>query len=202
MGIGGGVGVGVNQATTNEDLIDVNGDGLPDAVRKTDGCSGFSVRMNLGTSFARGEDCITTKGWGTGGLTALAAALDASNAANDDDDEDTDRIKGLVGGMSKLGRDATAIRQVSTLTTQAGISGSLGDDEHLGVSVNTESSLSATNIALIDVTGDGLPELLARKNDGSDFLVMVNTGYGFAEAVHWSAPAWKAKRVRMREITP
>ncbi len=90
-----GVGLGVNQATTAEDLIDVNGDGLPDAVRKSDGCAGFSVRMNLGTSFARGEDCIGTGGWGTSGLTAVAAALDKSQA-NTEEDDDTDRIKGLV----------------------------------------------------------------------------------------------------------
>ncbi len=43
----------MNQATTAEDLIDVNGDGLPDAVRKKDGCAGFDygqpVIMGLGT---------------------------------------------------------------------------------------------------------------------------------------------------------
>src|SRR6266542_484339 len=44
-----------------EQLADVNGDGLPDQLRRsTDGCpSGVAVRLNMGTSFATNEDCLT-----------------------------------------------------------------------------------------------------------------------------------------------
>ncbi len=192
MSIGGGV--GVNQATTVEDLVDVNGDGLPDAVRKSDACGGFAVRLNLGTSFARGEDCLATGAWGTNGLTGVAGALDPGGTPNPDEDPDVTRGLGLAGGIAARGRDPTAIRQVSTLTVQGSLDGATAIDkgEQLGASISSESSLSATNVALIDVTGDGLPDLVARKNDGSDFLVMVNLGYGFAPPQRWSAPAWPA----------
>lgn len=185
-----GVGVGVNVSTTIEDLVDVNGDGLPDAVRRSAACGGFGVRLNLGNGFARGEDCLGTYGWGADVLPRLADTLDPSGAENPDGDPDTARTIALAGGVLGSSRDASALRQVSTVTIQGSISGSIDGTESYGASVSTESSLSATNVVLADVTGDGLPEYIAKGNGDGDFLVAVNLGDRFARPERWSAPGW------------
>ncbi len=188
-----GIGIGMNVSTTVEDLVDVNGDGLPDAVRRNAGCGGFSVRLNLGTSFARGEDCLQTHGWGVNVLTGLAGTLDPTGATNPDGGGDTENAVGVASGMLGRSRDPLAIRQVSTVTLQGSIGGGAVDGtESYGASVSSESSLSSTNVVLADVTGDGLPDFVAKGNSSTDFLVSVNLGYGFSPPQRWSAPAWPA----------
>ncbi len=57
-----GGGIGVNFSSTERELADVNGDGLPDEVsREVPGC--FSVRLNLGTHFAAHADCVPVANW-------------------------------------------------------------------------------------------------------------------------------------------
>lgn len=114
-----GAGAGVNDSTTVQDLVDVSGDGLPDAVRRRDGCAGFAVRLNLGTSFARGEDCVAAGAFGADVLGGFGGQLDPIDAPNPVDDPDTGRGIGLGGDMVGATRDAGAIRQTSTVTIQS-----------------------------------------------------------------------------------
>ncbi len=190
----GGVGVGMNVSTTVADLVDVNGDGLPDAVRKNDRCGGFSVRLNLGNGFAHGEDCLPRPGSALSDLSGLAGVLDPSSAlSNSDAGSDFDKTSGMAGSMIGQARSPSALRQTSTVTLQGSLGGSAVDGtESYGASVSSESSLSSTNVMFVDVTGDGLPDWVTKSNTSSQFLVAVNRGYGFAAPEPWNAPPWPA----------
>jgi len=180
-GFGGGLGFSVGSIL--EQLIDVNGDGLPDAVRvSTTGCpSGIAVHLNMGTSFAAGEDCVDLDPGGYQDNSILSSL-------------------GLGGGPA-LKRNSTVTLQGSAggdlLLTAMNLSGGIDSTESFGVSVSAETSLSATNVALVDVTGDGLPDYIYKSNSGNDFWVRVNTGYGFAPWRRWTAQAsWYKKDTR------
>lgn len=168
-----GAGVGFDLSTSLNDLQDVNGDGLPDMVRRdfSGGCNGFLVRLNLGTSFARNEDCVPVPGWGGGG--PHDGIIDTiGNAA-----------PGVIGGfLQKIG-GKQALRKQTTISVSANVAGAIVAGESYGAAVSMDSSLNATNIELVDVTGDGLPDYVFRDNGGGAFWVMVNLGYGFASPV-------------------
>jgi RHS repeat-associated protein len=169
-----GGGLAFSTGAVLQQLADVNGDGLPDQLRRsTNGCpSGIAVRLNMGTSFATGEDC-------------LVLAADAADPL-----------------LSAAGRSTeNALRRSTTVTLQgsAGIGaffeiatkagGGIDKTESWGASVSGETSLTATNVALVDVTGDGLPDHVYKGNSGDTFYVRVNTGYGFAPQRAWHATA-------------
>jgi RHS repeat-associated protein len=166
-GLGGGLAFSVGSVL--EQLVDVNGDGLPDSVRvSTTGCpSGIAVHLNMGTSFAAGEDCVN--------LDPSAFPVDSV-------------LKKVgVGGGPALRRSNTVTLQG---TSGAGISrlgGGTDRAESYGASISAETSLTATNVAFIDVTGDGLPDYVYKGNAGDEFRVRVNTGYGFAPEHTWHA---------------
>ncbi len=170
-----------------EQLADVNGDGLPDQLRRsTDGCpSGVAVRLNMGTSFATGEDCL-----------ALAS-----------DPADPVLVAAGRGAANALRRSTTVTLQgsggIGEFTELGNLSGGIDQTESWGASISAETSITATNVALVDVTGDGLPDYVYKDNTSDTFSVRVNTGYGFATARDWKAERpWldepDARRPRLR----
>jgi RHS repeat-associated protein len=191
-GFGGGV--AFNVGTVVQQLVDMNGDGLPDVVRRSDAScpGGFAVRLNLGTSFAANEDCVDAPAFAADGILATVTA------GGDDGDSDTARSKEIVSGM----RGLDSVRRSTTLTLQGtsgadlmrsffDLAGGITSTESYGVSVAAETSINATNEALVDVTGDGLPDYVHKANTGNDFVVRVNRGYGFAPARTWHpAASW------------
>jgi RHS repeat-associated protein len=193
-----GAGIGFDLSTSVNDLQDVNGDGLPDMVRRdfSGACKGFLVRLNLGTSFARNEDCVPVPTWGAGGPKDDAIIKTLGNVGGDFAGDFLSKIAGKQ-----------ALRKQTTVTVSANVAGMIVAGESYGASLSMDSSLNATNIELVDVTGDGLPDYVFRDNAGGAFKVMVNLGYGFAAPVpyavgkDWPGAYTDMKAARLRTST-
>jgi RHS repeat-associated protein len=187
VGFGGSLSYSVG--TVVEQLVDMNGDGLPDSVRRsTSGCkSGLGVHLNLGTSFAQGEDCVDASI-----PVAPAPGIDLDADTTDQDTADGIELLKKPSGMDALRRNTTVTLQ-GNAGADLGIShlvgGGIDRTESYGVSISAQTSLTATNVALIDVTGDGLPDYVHKENSGNDFSVRVNHGYGFGPPRRWRAAA-------------
>jgi RHS repeat-associated protein len=187
-GFGGGAGFSV--ATVVQQLADVNGDGLPDVVRRSaSACAGgFAVRLNMGTSFAAADDCLPAAAFAADGVLGGVAP------GGDEGDGDTARAAGIGRGIQEMGsvRRSTTVTLQGTGSASLMLSGGILPAESYGLSVSAETSISATNDALVDVTGDGLPDYVHKDNQGNDFVVWVNRGYGFASPLTWhSAAGWR-----------
>jgi RHS repeat-associated protein len=132
ISIGGSVSTGTNG--TNYDLIDVNGDGLPDRVTPVAG--GLDVRLNTGYGFE-----ATGSTWVGGQLT-----------------QGTSSGKSLNAGFSMW-------------------NGAFGG----GASVS--ESHNYTQTTLMDINGDGLPDIVSTGTD--KLIVRFNNGAGFGSANNW-----------------
>lgn len=210
-------GLGFNVSSTAQDLVDINGDGLPDLVRRNSPkCGGqFGVRLNLATSFAASEDCVGIVAAGGAAASTIADTAPGSivggalTLGGDPDDGDTTQNKGLAAGMLLGG----PVSRTETVTLQGtagsgfgriieGLGGAIDRTESYGASVTVESSLSAVNVLLMDVTGDRLPDYVWKGNapDGA-FHVMVNLGYGFAPPRTWRpAGSWYSEQLHLPRL--
>ena len=182
-GFGGGVSFSVN--TVVQQIVDVNGDGLGDMVRRSSSssCNGVWVRLNMGTSFAATEDCVAADASGFGADSFVGGVA----PGGDSGDGDTARGKNIVAGIKGIGpiRRSKSINFQGSAGLDAALKGGIAPDESWGFSVSAETSISSTNIAMMDVTGDGLPDYVSKANSGNDFYVSVNTGFGFLPPQIW-----------------
>ena len=143
------VGVGVTashgKTTAQWDLIDINGDGLPDYVQRTN--TGLLVRMNLGYRFGAPEE------W---------------------------------GGTGTLRFDRT---EASGFNGQAGFT---LPAYSFGGGISSTRNRAGTESDLMDVNGDGLPDLVFKSvsddiSSGSTTVeVRLNTGAGFLPLQTWT----------------
>jgi RHS repeat-associated protein len=92
-GLSGSLGMGTSY--TNCDMMDVNGDGLPDRV--CDSSGSISVQLNLGYNFAQAESWGSAK-LSNGSSTNLTLSPSLSY---------TDGVKGFSGGVSVAGAETT-----------------------------------------------------------------------------------------------
>jgi RHS repeat-associated protein len=194
-GIGGGAAFSANRVVRQ--FVDINGDGLPDAVRSNppgSSCAGVSVRLNMGTSFAASEDCVAINGSSFPSDGFVDEIFGGSDG--EDSDQDTARAEGVLGGIGAIRalRKSTALSVQGTASALYGIEGLKGGfptSESWGFGVTAESSIAATHQELVDVTGDGLPDQVFKANGGSTFYVRVNRGFDFAPKRAWNAAqAW------------
>lgn len=182
-----GGGVALNLGVSRGELMDINGDGLPDHVKR-DGTN-FEVRLNLGNGFGE-PDLLPVGTWsrndGTAGFITGVALNDAGVAATTEallELGKTQSILELLGTQEQVRRTVAA-----TLSANAGFV-----IENSGVSANLDTSLSGTEVALLDVTGDGLPDYIRRnpnRTPGPSFLVKVNLGDHFSGERVLPAPSW------------
>ncbi|WP_242337471.1 MULTISPECIES: SpvB/TcaC N-terminal domain-containing protein [unclassified Anaeromyxobacter] len=163
-----GGGIGVNFSSTERELADVNGDGLPDEVSRDGGY--FLVRLNLGSHFAASADRIPVGSWSEGNLDELIGSL---GSALPDEIVSPERV-----------RKTTSI----SLNANAGFT----LYENYGASVNWDSSVAATGISLADVNGDGLPDYVRKTTGTSHFTVRLNNGFGFDDEVQLPVQPWPA----------
>nr|WP_228530548.1 MULTISPECIES: toxin TcdB middle/N-terminal domain-containing protein [Myxococcaceae] len=180
-----GVGLAATLSSTDADLVDVNGDGLPDRVRR-DG-SGFRVRLNLGGRFASSEDTLPVASWSlNGAYDPFASQLGVETP----DDADDDETKGGSDARGALGsaNSPDVVRRSSAVTVETNLGFTIAED--YGVTANWSSSLSGTQVVLMDVTGDGLPDYVRKSSGENAFHVKVNLGYAFAPEQTWPVPAW------------
>ena len=188
-GVGGGASFTVNSVV--EQIVDMNGDGLGDMVRRSTNaaqCTGVWVRLNMGTSFAASEDCVATDVEGFGEDSFVAGLVPGSGGGV---------VSGITGQRALRRSKSITFQGTESLSTLSVIPSELEgghpSSESWGFSVTAESSIAATNIALVDVTGDGLPDYVSKANSGDDFQVMVNTGFGFGPLQTWQPrSSWAA----------
>ncbi len=163
-----GVSAGVNLSWMKNDLVDINGDGLPDRVRMSpcpmaNAC--LEVRLNLGGKFGL-PDYIPVNDWNAGGIDDLAS---------------------LVGDVDPSEGSPMPVRRTVAATFQS----SVGASFIVGAGRSWESSLASTEVEFVDVTGDGLPDYVRKgPKDSGVLYVKVNTGHGFAAEQTWTLPAW------------
>jgi len=163
-----GGGVGVNFSSTERELADVNGDGLPDVVTRSGGC--FNVQLNLGNGFAGQADCVPVGNWSV------------------------DRLDDLIGSLSGIVPPSVVTPERVRRTTSISLNANAGFTlfENYGATVNWDSSVAATAVVLTDVSGDGLPDYVRKSTKDGVFYVRMNRGYGFGEEQQLPVQAWPA----------
>ncbi|WP_309893694.1 SpvB/TcaC N-terminal domain-containing protein [Archangium sp.] len=188
-----GVGVAATLSATEMDLVDVNGDGLADQVRREGGV--FRVRLNLGSRFASQEDDIPVRSWQVDGdYDPLVAKLGIESPPDADEDE----RRGSGDALSVLGSlgKPDVVRRGTAVSLEGNIGLTIAED--YGVTANWSSSLNGTQVVLADVTGDGLPDYVRKDSGERAFRVMVNLGYGFSTEQEWYVPDWPTEVTRPR----
>jgi RHS repeat-associated protein len=199
LSIGSTGGLSASFSAVQTELVDVNGDGLPDQVRWDNGV--LKVRLNLGTSFAEQEDTLSGASWSNPAqfVSGTGAVSQGVSGAQVLDNEEMGSQADALGVLGSLGTP-DVVRRSTTATLQGsgagGVGGSFIFEEEFGVTANVESSLSATSVMFVDVTGDGLPDYVLRTSNSPVFLVKVNTGSGFLPAQAWTADKWPAGAVK------
>ncbi|WP_437494995.1 SpvB/TcaC N-terminal domain-containing protein [Sorangium sp. So ce1014] len=149
---------------TTRDLLDVNGDGLPDKVRSAGGV--LHVRLNLGYRF--GDE----RAW---------AALDPS----DDPFEPLPEVDGdPLTAMSRL----WSAEQLSSMRVQDNTTNSL-QVGYAGIGGGIAHTVSRTLADFVDLNGDGLPDRVSKQPGQDYYRVRLNLGDGFGPEEKWSAPA-------------
>jgi RHS repeat-associated protein len=139
--VGAGISASEGTTTTQWDLLDINGDGLPDFVQRSD--SGLMVQLNLGYRFGAPE---------------------------------------LWGGTGTLRFERT---EASGFDGQAGFT---LPAYSFGGGISSTRNRSGTQSDLLDVNGDGLPDLVVKALDNditsvsTSVQVSFNTGAGFLPA--------------------
>ncbi len=192
-----GAGLAANLSATDTELVDVNGDGLPDQVRMDRSTGQLMVRLNLGTSFAANEDALPGARWGsTAGFDPFSERLQGQlGGLTPADGDESGGQGGALGVLDELA-DPNVVRRTTAATLE--LNAGFVFEEEFGATVNFESTLNGTSVTLIDVTGDGLPDFV-RKAPGDDhFTVKVNTGFGFGPEQIWPVSAWPVQKPQLR----
>jgi RHS repeat-associated protein len=160
-------GLAIGRAQTRDDIVDVNGDGLPDVVQRRG--NNINVRYNLGYELGA---------WETIGTVApeLNEAIDKFQKF-----EEATAVFG-----EGLNTTAEAITHETTLTQNETFS--------IGIwiakgSRTTRKTSSRTTRELADINGDGLPDLLVKRS-GQPIQVQYNLGGTFSGATDWQTPSW------------
>lgn len=159
----------VGAAYKKSDLIDMNGDGLPDQVSRSG--NGLSVHLNDGTGF-NGSQFFSMS-------PAVSAAIVSA-------------VNRRYGSLPINGtiRDAIVGNKPSSLMSFSGntsVSYSVGAAMPIGLSggLGLSASTDRSYFDMIDLNGDGLPDLLIR--DGTKLKVCFNLGDAFADPVYWGS---------------
>ena len=165
IGFSSGTGYAIGRSETTRDLHDVNGDGLPDLLRRSG--STIYVRYNLGNRF--GEEDV---------LDHLRGVMLGDNDGFESTLEDT--VPFTDSTSDALSHDTT----ITTHETQ---------DIDLFVysySKNSRQTSERTTRQVVDLNGDGLPDLLFKNSGQTNVYVQYNLGGSFADPIAWDTPSW------------
>jgi RHS repeat-associated protein len=160
-------------------MLDINGDGLPDHVKKDGTTIGyFKVRLNNGSGFAYdtqwpalGDNWNLGNGDTAGGT--FIAMLDINGDGLPDHVEKRASMAGYFNVRLNTGSGFGPLARWSAS----------GDNWNLG----NGDTYGGTFIAMLDLNGDGLPDHVEKNSTMNYFNVRFNTGNGFDSAVRWSA---------------
>ena len=163
------VGNTISLTQTRYDLMDVNGDGLPDRVTMNSGGTAVTVQLNLGYRFGAPE-VWPLPNWESGGGPGSC----------------TDLVDTLGNGIGSLITDRNSPNALSFTRTSA---------VHAGLAIgpiggNASTSLVRTLVQLVDVNGDSLLDHVSKEQDEDFFRVKLNHGDGWDPEQRWPAPSW------------
>ncbi|HYS09616.1 MAG TPA: SpvB/TcaC N-terminal domain-containing protein [Myxococcales bacterium] len=193
--IGGGIAANLSEVKT--ELIDINGDGLPDQVRLDRSTGRLMVRLNLGTSFAAAEDALPGATWSTtAGFDPFSERVQGQvGGLTPADDDESGGQGGALGVLEGL-TSPNVVRRSNSATLE--LNAGFVFEEEFGATVNFESTLNATSVEFIDVTGDGLPDFVRKGSGDNFFRVRVNTGFGFGPEQIWPVADWPVQKPQLR----
>ncbi len=177
---------------TKRDLIDVNGDGLPDIVDVGSAACGATgldlcVRLNYGYSFGAPGRWASNAWSITDSNLPVKAMIDAStDAAAATYENGVNAI-----AQSLLGKDPPTSKTIR-----------LEEEGHKGGEVSVagsaeygrDTNYSRRLIDLVDVNGDGMPDQVM-KRPGDPYRIKLNTGSGFGPELMADAFAWPESAV-------
>ncbi|MFL6194314.1 MAG: SpvB/TcaC N-terminal domain-containing protein, partial [Thermoanaerobaculia bacterium] len=160
------VGSTVALSQVSHDLVDVNGDGLPDRVSMPPGSGAVQVELNLGYRFGAPESWSLPK-WDAG----------------------VDRCQDAVDYLS------SGIAGITSLDTLNGLSFTRSSALHAGVAFGpfgggAVTTLARTLVDLADVNGDGLPDHVSKEQGEDFFRVKLNLGDRWDGERPWYVPGW------------
>ena len=181
---------------TEYQLMDINGDGLPDQVEKKDNTNYFKVRFNRGDSFTDSVYNIYCPDWGTSDelyqqqLSADMNTLQSSGALNNMG-LDQGKVSGIntsdIFSSSKnpLNDKFDVAGITDTITSSNGVSFSLGASYSFMIpiwlvvltitpGVNGAVASSSSNIRMADMNGSGAPDHVLKAPGASSLQVRVN----------------------------
>jgi RHS repeat-associated protein len=154
------------------DYIDMNGDGYPDFVSLSGGIQYTNPDGTMGntiTSFASGQDIRRSTAISFGVGTATNASVQLPTGQGDTGVSPDESISSNTGSQTVVASNAPDV--------SVGISGS--------GSLNISGGTSSSKKELMDMNGDGLPDMV--EIDGNSINVYLNTGYGFATTpTYWN----------------
>jgi RHS repeat-associated protein len=168
-------GVAYGTTRTSVDLMDINGDGLPDQVWKDPAAPG-SLRYRLGLGLPYGiafQPAATNPADQTISMPALESPQFSA-------------FEGLVPMVATLlestDTDTLRLENNASNSLQINIAGMGGGLAH---------SVSRTLVEMVDLNGDGLPDRVM-KLPGVDGVIYVqfNYGMGFSAKQEWVLPGW------------
>lgn len=177
------VGLGYGAQETNVELLDINGDGLPDYVSR-DVSGGLQVQLNLGYSLTGPMPWAQGNWSGTPHLSP-------------------NHVTGGSGAPfdpSSLTSDVQEATNVNVLRFQDNAMNNIGAGySYFGG--NASASASRTVVDMIDINGDGLPDWVQHEADDGGTTPMniwFNTGDGFGipdnnnvlQQANWNLPQW------------
>ncbi|HWO22671.1 MAG TPA: toxin TcdB middle/N-terminal domain-containing protein [Kofleriaceae bacterium] len=167
LGLSAGLGLGIGRTQLTRDLVDVNGDGLPDLVSRD--ATGIEVQYNLGDRYGRPEPFGTV----------AAPLLDPLDGFEE-------LVEGLALGFD-LDSTRHALQHETTLNVHA--SGGFKLGSFLDLSSSVRASTTRITRQLADINGDGLPDLLFKKHGEPRIRVQLNRGGDLGPATDWTIPA-------------
>ena len=181
---------GISPATPDAQLIDMNGDGLPDRVVHPFGASYFLIQYNTGNGFTSqftwspvgNENSDTTSPW---------MDLDSTDSHMVDINGD-----GLPDRVLNQHNQPFGHFQVQT-NNGGGFSSSIYDwsvasivpnyENYTANQLNVPYALSSDDVSslttLVDVNGDGFPDRVMSGSTAGQFDVQLNTGNGFSSSI-------------------
>jgi RHS repeat-associated protein len=134
--MGAGLGISYSGSTTETDLVDINGDGLPDHVHDDRATGDVLVRLNFGKKFSR-EIRWRSSRWNE---TQVINQQDILNAFGAD-------------------LSPNSLRADDTAVNNRGFS---AGTKELGGGASRNNSMIRQLVSLVDVNGDGLPDQVLR----------------------------------------
>ncbi|QQO10706.1 toxin TcdB middle/N-terminal domain-containing protein [Breznakiella homolactica] len=201
LGVGGAINYSVTGTETTVMMMDINGDGLPDKVRKDGSSNTMTVQFNLGKSFSSPRT-VEARDWGLG--SADKNAIDTKTDGNllYGAIENLPVIGSLLASTSMFdpssGNYANPYSSSGKLNSlelstsvSLGISGSLNANINIpiqilwltinittayGGGVNAGTNLTGISVRTMDMDGDGLPDRVLRIPGSEKIYVQRNLG--------------------------